>query len=123
MNEITYCQIAPTELNGTIQDVVKNIIICNDYETADMLTKSMYGENSYVIDTTQYNIKIGYTYLNGVFSSDTNDKIITDNYILYVLNQVIERVLNGENVRQVLSEYTDLTDTQKYSLLKQIEEG
>jgi len=47
--------------------VIKNIIICEDYETANWLSRMAYGDQAFAVDCSQYRCDIGYIYRDGVF--------------------------------------------------------
>lgn len=46
---------------------VKNIIVCDNYPTADYLTKCVYGNEAYAVDCLQYACGIGDKYHDGTF--------------------------------------------------------
>lgn len=52
--------------NGTIQ----NIVVCDNYETANQLSRSMFGNNALAVDTTLYPVAIGDSYISGKFYRD-----------------------------------------------------
>lgn len=57
------------------KDEVKNIIVCDDYPTADMLAKDEYGSNSFAVEVTQIPTGIGHTYEEGVFKNIEGEEI------------------------------------------------
>lgn len=46
---------------------VKNIIVCDNYPTADYLTKCVYGNEAFAVDCLQYACGIGDKYHNNQF--------------------------------------------------------
>ncbi|MDF2841763.1 MAG: hypothetical protein K0R00_189 [Herbinix sp.] len=48
-------------------NVVQNIIVCDNYEVANQIAKFNYGEFAFAVDTTQYPLSIGNIYRGGVF--------------------------------------------------------
>ena len=46
---------------------VKNIMVCDNYPTADYLTKCVYGDEAYAVDCLQYACCIGDKYHDGAF--------------------------------------------------------
>lgn len=50
-------------VNGTVE----NIIVCENYPTADHLTKCIYGNEAIAVDCLQYRCVIGDLYHDGAF--------------------------------------------------------
>ena len=46
---------------------VKNIMVCNNYEMANVLARNTYGNNAIAVECTYWACGIGDTYLNGAF--------------------------------------------------------
>lgn len=46
---------------------VKNVMVCDNYPTADYLTKCTYGPGAFAVDCLQYPCGIGDKYRDGVF--------------------------------------------------------
>lgn len=46
---------------------VQNIMVCDNYPTADHLTKCIYGNEAFAVDCLQYRCKIGDSYHDGAF--------------------------------------------------------
>ncbi len=46
---------------------VKNIMVCDNYPTADYLTKCVYGDEAYAVDCLQYACGIGDRYHDNQF--------------------------------------------------------
>lgn len=46
---------------------VKNIIVCDNYPTADHLTKCIYGDTAFAVDCLQYRCVIGDLYHDNTF--------------------------------------------------------
>lgn len=58
---------------------VKNIIVCDNYPTADNLTKCIYGDDAFAVDCLQYACGIGDKYHDGTFyrmGEDGSEKAI-----------------------------------------------
>lgn len=49
------------------ENIVKNIMVCENYELANYVTKATYGDQAFAVDCTQYNCKIGDLYHNNNF--------------------------------------------------------
>lgn len=48
-------------------NTVKNIIVCDNYEVANQISRLTYGQNAYAIDTTLIPVAVGDTHIDGVF--------------------------------------------------------
>ena len=48
---------------------IRNIVVCEDYETASQIARTNYGDSAIAIDTTFYPVHIGTTYTDGIFYS------------------------------------------------------
>lgn len=46
---------------------VKNVIVCDNYPTADYLTKCIYGRDAFAVDCLQYACGIGDKYYDNTF--------------------------------------------------------
>lgn len=55
------------------ENEVKNIIVCDNYETANWLAKASYGEDAFAVDCLQYPCSIGDKYSNENFSKVSED--------------------------------------------------
>lgn len=58
---------------------VKNIMVCENYEIANYITRSAYGKQAFAVDCLQYPCKIGDKYYDGMFFevlADGTEKII-----------------------------------------------
>ena len=49
------------------EETVQNIIVCHDYEMANYLTRSCYGNEAFAVDCLQYPCGIGDKYRDGTF--------------------------------------------------------
>ena len=47
--------------------VVQNIFVCDNYPTADHLTKCIYGSEAFAVDCLQYKCSVGDKYHDGCF--------------------------------------------------------
>ena len=56
---------------------VKNVIVCDNYPTADYLTKCIYGSEAFAVDCLQYACGIGDKYHDGTFYRVGEDGIET----------------------------------------------
>ncbi|SET52646.1 hypothetical protein SAMN05443270_0368 [Lacrimispora sphenoides] len=52
---------------------IKNIIVCDNYETANRLTRAAYGNEAYAVDCSQYPCGIGDRYHDGAFYRVNDD--------------------------------------------------
>ena len=52
---------------------VKNIMVCDNYPTADYLTKCVYGDEAYAVDCLQYACGIGDRYHENQFFRVNDD--------------------------------------------------
>ena len=50
-----------------LSETVKNDIVCDNYELANQLARSLYGEDAIAVESTQYPISLGDNYRDGVF--------------------------------------------------------
>lgn len=48
-------------------ETIQNVIVCDNYETANQIARMQYGENAYAVDTTQYPVGTGCKYIKGDF--------------------------------------------------------
>lgn len=75
---------------------IKNVIVCDNYEMANWLTRASYGDEGFAVDCLQYPCGIGDKYHDGVFyrvdddGSETEVKpIITAEQEVQALNAQI----------------------------------
>lgn len=64
-----------------LEGEVKNIIVCENYPTADHLTKMIFGDTAFAVNVLQYPVAIGYKYHNGFFltiNEETGEEIVVD---------------------------------------------
>mgnify|MGYP004546205109 CR=1 FL=1 len=57
---------------------VKNIIVCDNYPTADHLTKCIYGDEAFAVDCLQYACGIGDKYHDEAFYHVNDDGTETE---------------------------------------------
>lgn len=60
------------------EETVQNVVVCDDYATADHLAKCIYGPDAFAVDCLQYRCGIGDKYHDGSFwavDSETNEEI------------------------------------------------
>lgn len=67
-----------SELDTTEKYVVANTFVCDNYNTANTLAKSTYGEEAFAVDTTRYPVSVGNEYRHGSFY-DENGAMIFPN--------------------------------------------
>ena len=48
-------------------ETIKNIIVADNYEIANQLARTIYGEGAIAVDSTQYPVSIGDIYREGIF--------------------------------------------------------
>lgn len=61
-------------------DEVKNVIVCDNYELANWLTRSSYGDGAFAVDCLQYPCGIGDKYHDQIFyrlTEDGNEEVIS----------------------------------------------
>lgn len=49
------------------EDTVQNVIVCEDYEMANYLSKATYGEKAIAVECNQYKVWAGCKYKEGIF--------------------------------------------------------
>lgn len=47
--------------------IIRNVVVCDNYETAGRIAIELYGNDALAIDTTLYPVGIGYTYKDDIF--------------------------------------------------------
>ena len=52
--------------------IVQNIIVCRDYNTANVLSKNLYGKDAIAVECTYWDCSIADKYENGKFYSPDN---------------------------------------------------
>ncbi|WP_312426311.1 hypothetical protein [Lacrimispora sp.] len=60
-------------------DEIKNIIVCDNYEMANWLTRASYGDEAFAVDCLQYPCQIGDKYRDGTFhrvSEESTEEVI-----------------------------------------------
>lgn len=55
------------------ENEVKNIMVCDNYELANYISRATYGTDSFAIDCTQYPCSIGDKYHDGMFWRENSD--------------------------------------------------
>ena len=48
-------------------ETVQNIMVCDDYELANLITRASYGDDGFAVDCLQYPCAIGDRYHDGKF--------------------------------------------------------
>lgn len=83
--------------NGAVQ----NIIVCDNYPTADHLTKCVYGSDAFAVDCLQYACTIGDSYHDGAFWRMKEDG--TEEALPYLPTEAQEiQLLKAENESLIL---------------------
>lgn len=59
-----------------LQEEIKNIIVCDNYELANQIGRLNYGVEAFAVDCQQYPCGIGDTYRNGIFYRKETDEEI-----------------------------------------------
>lgn len=86
-------------------ETVKNDIVCDNYELADQLARSIYGEDAFAVESTQYPISVGDSYRDGVFYYKNSD------------NEVPRQNNGEENALLAVEKVTDLeSDIANYNV-------
>lgn len=49
---------------------IQNTIVCDNYEIANQIARTTYGDNAIAVDTTLYPVSIGDDYIDGLFYQD-----------------------------------------------------
>ena len=57
-------------------NIVRNIIVCDNYEVASQIARTQYGDDAFAVDTTQYPLSIGCKYIDGIFLEEDSKTII-----------------------------------------------
>lgn len=83
---------------------VKNVFVCDDYETANLISRAEYGDDAFAVDCTQYACQIGDLYENNTFYrvDESGDKKEV-RYIPTVEQQVETLKLDFDNTLLMLT--------------------
>lgn len=82
-------------------DKIQNIIVCDNYEVANVIARNTYGDDAFAVETTLYPVSIGYKYQGGLFYDNDGN--------------VIERNLTEEEeIRQLKYENDNLKSTNAF---------
>lgn len=76
------------------EDVIKNIIVCDNFEMANYLARCTYGDAAFAVDTTLYPIRIGDTYDNGKFYRISEDGTRTEILRNPTQEEIIEQLMH-----------------------------
>ncbi len=60
------------------EDKIQNIIVADNYETANQLARMVYGDEAFAVDTTQYPVSIGDSHINNKFYDEEGKVIIAN---------------------------------------------
>lgn len=85
---------------------VVNIIVCENYPTADHLTKCIYGNDAFAVDCLQYKCNIGDKYHDGCFwhvDAETGEETRVE-YVPTQEQQVAELQAENEELTLVIAE-------------------
>lgn len=77
------------------EEIVQNIIVCDNYELANQIARGTYGDSAVAVDCLQYPCMIGGTYKDGKFYD------LQGNEVAYVPTQE-EQVQTLQNVNELL---------------------
>lgn len=88
---------------------IQNTIVCDNYEVANQIAKSTYGEEAIAIDTTLYPVQIGDDYINGIFyrENEVINRNLTEKEQIELLN---EQIINLELALVDMYEQTEVTE-------------
>lgn len=76
-----------------LEEEIKNIIVCDNYEMANYLARATYGDTAFAVDCLQYPCQIGDKYINNQFYKENG---ITPIKYVPTQEQQVEQ-LNREN--------------------------
>jgi hypothetical protein len=60
-------------------NIVRNIIVCDNYEVANQIARVQYGEDAIAVDTTQYPLSVGYKYIDNIFYEEDGETVVERN--------------------------------------------
>ncbi|WP_051685544.1 hypothetical protein [Clostridium sp. KNHs205] len=60
-------------------EVVQNIVVCDNFEIANQLARFHYGDDAIAIDTTHFPISIGSMYVDGKFYKEDRETLVERN--------------------------------------------
>lgn len=84
---------------------IKNIMVCDNYELANQLTRSIYGDDAFAVECTQYPVSIGDKFIDGTF------------YFKDGVTPVPRRNTAEEDAQQALTEINNLMEqTAEYTV-------
>lgn len=75
------------------ENEIKNIIVCDNYEMANWLSRATYGDSAFSVDCSRYACQIGDIYRDGVFYTSGGAEIVPlpdTEYDISVLRSQIE---------------------------------
>ncbi|BCJ92601.1 hypothetical protein acsn021_01700 [Anaerocolumna cellulosilytica] len=61
------------------EQTVQNIVVCDNYEIANQISRIQYGDDSYAVDTTHYPLAIGCFHIDGLFYEPDGKTLIERN--------------------------------------------
>lgn len=93
------------------ENVVKNVIICDDYTLANALARASFGDNAFAVESSRYAVGIGDLYENGIFY-----RILEDGSKIPVRYIPTERELFEELNDKVVEIQSLLTDIYELKL-------
>lgn len=76
-------------------ETVQNVMVCDDYELANLITRASYGDDSFAVECLQYPCTIGDRYRDGGFFRVVEGEEIPIEYVPTQEEQV--SILNAEN--------------------------
>ena len=83
-------------------DIVQNIIVCEDYELANQLSRATYGPAAIAVECTQYPINIGSIWKdNKFFRKNEDGTLVEARYVATAEEEV--QILRGENEELTLA--------------------
>ena len=75
------------------EEEIKNIIVCDNFETANWLSRAAYGDTAFSVDCLQYPCQTGDRYRDGVFYK------VGENGVETVINPVMSTDQEMESLK------------------------
>ena len=84
------------------QGIIRNIIVCDNYEEANYLTRCSYGEGSFAVEINNWQTNIGDTYKQGIFYNKNGEPCNQLPDVRERMSNVETRTTENEEVLNVL---------------------
>ena len=82
-------------------DVIQNVMVCDNYEEANRITKAVYGDDAIAVDCSQYPCQAGDLYREGIFYRSRDGGETEIKYIPTEAQQI--QALKAENKELTLA--------------------